>query len=56
MLGLGTNIIVAMLASAMCLFLVVSGAAKGARVRTILGGLGVAALMVAVALIVDRFS
>ncbi len=49
------NILVAMLASAACLFLVISGAAKGARMRTIVGGIGVAALMVAVALIADRF-
>ena len=49
-----TNITVAVLASAACLFLVVSGAAKGGRARIIVGGLGVAALMVAIALIADR--
>ena len=48
-----TNILVAVLASAACLFLVVSGAAKGNRARLIVGGLGVAALMVAIALIMD---
>jgi hypothetical protein len=54
-LALGTGTLVAIIASAMCLFLVVSGTAKDGRARVILGGVGVAALIVAVALIVDRF-
>ena len=56
MMVLGTNTLAAVIASVLCLFLVVSGVAKGRRARMILGGLGVAALIVAVALIADRFS
>lgn len=50
-----TNVLVAVAASVACLALVVSRRrARGQRMRMILGGLGVAALMVAIALIVDR--
>ncbi len=50
-----TNILVAVLASAACLVLAISGVGRGGRTRAILGGLGVAAMMVAIALIADRF-
>ena len=52
---LDTNILVAVLASIACLVLVLARRmARGQRIRLILGGLGVAALMVAIALIADR--
>ena len=55
MFVLDTNVLVAVAASVACLALVVSRRrARGQRTRMVLGGLGVAALMVAIALIVDR--
>ncbi len=53
--ALDANTLVAVLASAACLGLVLSGTAKGQRARMIIGGIGVAALMIAVALIADSF-
>ena len=54
MFALGTGTLVAIIASTLCLFLVMSGVTKDGRARVILGGVGVAALLVAVALIADR--
>lgn len=55
MLAPDTNIVVAVLASAACLVLVLSRRrARGQRMHMLLGGLSIAALMVAIALIADR--
>lgn len=47
------NIFLSIAVVAACLFLVLMGRAKGQRVKFILGGMGVAAGMVALALIGD---
>lgn len=53
---LDTNTLAAVAATIACLVLVLSRrSAQGQRTRVFLGGLAVAALMVAIALIADRF-
>ena len=52
---LSSNVLVAVLASALCLGILLTGTAKGQRARMIIGDVGVAALMVAIALVADSF-